>query len=445
METSGIFRIRRDEWLPAAVALLVMAALNLLMMGKYYDLFTRSGNVAYWQVFYGHFTVSGFDSFFYLTLSHWKVYYTLYRHPLIALFLYPLYAINRWLMGLTGINCAVHIVAVVMTVADVYTFIFMYRILRELVGVRRGDALLLSALFFSFAYIMLACVVPDHFGISMLLIAVTLYVAGRKAKDGRLMRPWQTALLFFLASGVTLTNGLLVLLAAAWCNGRRFFRPRSLLVAVAVPLLLLAAGYMWQDLAIVRPDNRKQLARIEKRLHTDKRFAREYERQKAWMKTRTESDNTYLRWIDTHTSRWDTAVENLFGESVQLHRDYLLQDTNRTRPIVVRYGRAYNYVAEAVLLLLFAAGVWAGRGRRFMQLAVAWFLFNMLLHIGVGFALTEVYIMAAHWLWVVPLAIGCLLNGRPGLQRPVRVAVAALTLWLWAWNGTLVYRYMVSP
>lgn len=442
---TGLLKIRRDERLPAAAALLVMAALNALMMGKYYDLFTRSGNVAYWQVFYGHFTVSGFDSFLYLTISHWKVYYTLYRHPLLPVMLYPLCALNHRLTGLTGVNCAVHIVAVLLVVADVYTFIFVYRILRELVGVRRGDALLLSALFFSFAYVMLACVVPDHFGISMLLLVATLYVAGSKAKAGRQMAPWQTALLFLVTAGVTLTNGLLVLMAAAWCNGRRFFRPRSLIVAVAVPLAVLAAAYLYVDTTVVRPDYRRQQARLEQQLRTDKKFAREYMRQKEWMKTRTESDNTYLRWIDTHTSRWDTAVENLFGESVQLHRDYLLQDTNRTRPIVVRYARIYNYVAEAVLLMLFAAGVWAGRRQRFMLPVVAWFAFNMLLHIAVGFALTEVYIMAAHWAWAVPIAIGCLFtacHGNPRQTTALRTAVIAVTLWLWAWNGTLVYMYM---
>lgn len=443
----GILKIKREEWLPAGAALLVMMVLNLLMMGKYYDLFTRSGNVAFWQIFYGHFTVSGFDSFLYLTISHWKVYYTLYRHPLLPAFLYPFCALNHWLMELTGINCAVHIVAVLLVVADVYSFVFIYRIMREIVGVRRSDAVLLSAMFFSFAYVMLACVVPDHFGISLLLIVVTLYVAGSKAKAGLPMKPWHTALLFFLAAGVTLTNGLLVLLAAAWCNGRRFLRPRSLLVSVVVPLALLAAGYLCLDIMVVRPDYRVQRAKLEERLRTDKKFAREYMKEKKWMKTRTESDNTYLKWIDTRTSRWDTTVENLFGESVQLHRDYLLQDTNRTRPIIVRYGHVYNYVAEAMLLLLFAAGVWAGRRSRFMQPVMAWFAFNMLLHIAVGFALTEVYIMAVHWIWAVPIAIGYLFVAcREKLRHLIalRTVVAALTLWLWAWNGTLVYMYMRS-
>ncbi|MBR1688351.1 MAG: hypothetical protein IJ710_07445 [Prevotella sp.] len=443
-----VWCIKREEWAAAAVALLVFVAENILMIGKYYSLFTRGGRVAFWSIFSGHFTVSGFDSYIYLILSHWKVYYTLYRHPLLPLFLWPFAKLNKWLMTTYEHNFAVYIVGALLVVSSLYAFVFLYRILRELVGLRRWDATLLSALFFSFAGIMLTSVVPDHFCYSMTLILLTLYLAGRHLKSGTPMPGWQTGLLFFFTSGITLTNGLFVLLAAFFCNGgRRFFQWRHLVPAFVLPLLLVVAGYLFLDITVVRPDTRVQQARIEKRMKTDARFAQRVRAHEAWMKTRTSSNNTYTQWIDLRTSRWDTAVENLFGETIQLHTDYLLQDTNRTRPIIVRYRHAYNYVVEAVLLLLFAAGCWAGRRERFFQLVMAWFLFNMVLHIGIGFALTEVYIMGAHWLFALPIAVGYLLGirgeGRGRVTRNgLRLLIAGLTLYLWIYNGSLFYQYM---
>ena len=41
----------------------------------------------------------------------------------------------------------------------------------------------------------------------------------------------------------------------------------------------------------------------------------------------------FLNWTDVSTSRWDVAVENLFGESLQLHRDHLLGDIATHRVI----------------------------------------------------------------------------------------------------------------
>ena len=70
---------------------------------------------------------------------------------------------------------------------------------------------------------------------------------------------------------------------------------------------------------------------------------------------------------------------------------------------------------------------------------------DMMLHIGLGFGINEVYIMTAHWAFVIPLAVAYLLRRTDGKIRTVlRVALWVLTAFLLAWNGALIARYMLG-
>lgn len=129
--------------------------------------------------------------------------------------------------------------------------------------------------------------------------------------------------------------------------------------------------------------------------------------QKAWNKHtgKPMGKGEFIKWTDISTSRSETAVENLFGESIQLHDQHLLQDTLRSRPVIVPYSWIINYVVEAVIVLLFIGGIWCGRRSRFLWMALGGFAFDMFLHMGLGFGINEVYIMGAHWLFVMPMAM----------------------------------------
>ena len=113
--------------------------------------------------------------------------------------------------------------------------------------------------------------------------------------------------------------------------------------------------------------------------------------------------------------------------------------------MVVAYRSAVNYVVEALLVVLFAAGVWAGRRNRFLWLVMSFFAFDVFIHIVLGFGINEVYIMGAHWLFVMPLAIGFLMKRMGGMARlGLRVVVAAVALWLLAYNGCLFAEYLLG-
>lgn len=435
--------LRKEERPIAGVALVVFAALNALLIANHWQSFTRGAHVGFWSVFYNHLNMSGYDIFSLIFISCMRLHWNALRHPLFVVLLFPLFWLNRLIMPPTEFNAAVLLMAALLVAADVWGAVLMHRLLRDVVEVRRVDAALLTALFYGFAHVMIATMVPDHFALSLPLLLLTLLIAGRKLKEGKPMKLWQSALLFFLTAGVTLTNGVKVALAAWFANGRKVFAWRSI-ASFVVPTLLLGAIYVWQQDAIVAPQERK-IKRIEAAVAKKDpvRIAKLKEHNDFVKQQNGEAltkDVPLLEWSDITTDRWQSAVDNLFGESLQLHRDYLLEDVQQTRPVFVQYRSALNYVVEALLVVLLAVGAWTARHEKFFLMLLAWFGFDMLMHMGFGFGLNEVYIMTAHWAFIIPIAAGYILR-RSNSMAP-RVLVAALAVWLWAYNTAIVIDYL---
>lgn len=435
--------LRKEERPVAIVALIVFAALNALLIANHWQSFTRGAHVGFWSVFYNHLNMSGYDIFSLIFISCMRLHWNALRHPLFVALLLPLFWLNHQIMPPTEFNAAVLLMGALLVAADVWGAVLMHRLLRDVVEVNRMDAVLLTALFYGFAHVMVATMVPDHFALSLPLLLLTLLIAGRRLKKGKPMKLWQSALLFFLTAGMTLTNGVKVALAAWFVNGRKVFSWRSILSFV-VPTLLLGAVYLWQKEAIIAPQEhnikrieaavaKKDPARIAKlKEHDD--FVKQ---QNGEALTKSVP---LLEWSDMTTSRWQSAVDNLFGESLQLHRDYLLEDVQQTRPVFVEYRLAVNYIVEALVVLLLVAGAWIARREKFFLMVLSWFAFDMIMHMGFGFGLNEVYIMTAHWAFIIPIAAGYILKRKNSMAA--RVLVAALTLWLWAYNAVIVIGYL---
>lgn len=440
-----MFKIKREEWMLLLVGILVFAALNWLMLQYNFDTFTHAQRGGFYSMFHGHVTVSGYDEYTYITLSKWRILYQLYRHPLLAAMFYPFSALNDWLMFEYHINFAIIIWAVIMLFCDVYSLIFLYRIEREIIGLNRADATLLAALFFSFAHIMISCFVCDHFGLSMMLLLMSLYLGGKYLKEKRRMPAWLTGLLVLITSGVTLTNGVKPALAAWFTCGRRVFRWRYLLVAGVLPVCLLGGAFWYQNECVVKPDKEWGERMAAKRVARDSMFLKRNEAHRQLISRNKQgqiSENPLFEWTDTKASRWDAVVENLFGESILLHREHLLEDVNISRPVIVRYHQAWQYAVVAIVVLLFLAGIWTGRCEKFLWLCLSWFAFDMVLHLVLGFGIIEVYIMAAHWAFVIPVATGYLLKALP--WKSLRAGILLLALLLWTYNGVLITQYLTN-
>lgn len=485
----NLFAIRRDERWMALGVVLVLTALHGLVIYHYNHIF-MDPSPGYWARFLHFFHLSGFDPITYSVATIWMAKYNVYRHPLLAFFVAPLCWLNNGLMALTGVNCVQYVVAAVWIVFGLYAFLFSFRIQRELVGIGRVPAILLSAMLFGFAHVMVAAVAPDHFILSMTLLLLVIYLCGTLKKEHRELTTWQTILLFVVTAGITLSNGVKVFLCSFFTNGRRFFRPKYLLLAVLLPSTLLwatarveyhylvlpmekvAHAKKARDQKMLREKAAQQKAEAEKTFQLQAAEAAKHGdslmlaqaaarldsvRRKAAAVSSSPpykakmgkpiSNGEFMRWTDITTSRADAIVHNLFGEGIQLHEDHVLGDVLRHRPVIVKYRHVVNYVAEGLLVLLFLLGVVVGLRRqpRFMLMLLSCFAFDMLLHLGLGFGLNEVYIMSCHWIFIIPVAVAYLFRAVHSrrTKRALLALVALLTFWLWAWNLSLVFSVLV--
>ena len=484
-----IFKIKKEErWLALGI-FLALAILNGVVIARYAGTFTLVTD-DYYKNFIRHFCVSGFDPLTYWVLSDWNAAYNVYRHPLLAFYMYIPYLINMGLMKLTGYNCALFIAVIIQMFCGFYATLFLQRIFREVLELDKAASSILTLLFFSFGYVMVTCIVPDHFVISMLLLILALYVSGRRIKHNHPLKIWQTVVYFVLTAGTSLNNGLKIFFSALFVNRKRFFCPKYLLLAVILPAALLWGFCRWEYRTFVWPveiarkemkakkaaekearqERMAQLKQIKDSLTKDsiqrglkiitpeeiaqktkndsiqkaKQLARNEARKKRGPKQGAPiMKGEFMNWTDATSSRALSIVENLMGESIQLHQDYVLQDELRHRPMFVNYRYAFNYIVEALIIILFLAGIWAGRKSRYLWLVMSYFGLDMLLHIGLGFGLNEVYIMTGHWIYALPIAIGFLLKETRHQRYSLCLKSLLLTigLFLLIYNGILIIGY----
>jgi len=409
-------KIKPAEWLVAAIALPVIVGLQWLMVGKFWPLFANYSDAS-WLRFMRNFHMSGFDPITYTILTDGTFGYDVLRHPLLAIMLYPLYGLNQLLWGMTGANCAQLLMAVLLTFCAFYSVLFVFRILYEKMGVGHIAATLLACMFLGLAYIVVAMIVPDHFCLSLFMLLLIIYKAATKLTLGEQFTLRETVVLFVVTAGITLSNGAVALIIVLMVNGREFFRRRFFLLGVCLPAIAMLITAFVLRSTIAHGDGGATNA-VAQQMH----------------------------WVKNNVNRGDVLVENFFGESLQLHRKHVLGDVLVRRPVVVRYSWWWQYAAEGLVGLLLAGGIWAGRRTRLLWMLMAVFGFNLLLHLGLGFAIDEVHIMAAHWAFVVPLIIGFLIHRLKGMCRTsVLLLVAAITLYLWSYHGYLLVRYLTWP
>lgn len=471
--------VNKKEIIRRALVLAYVTLLNALVIARYWHQFSYL-NDNYRRLVLNTFHISGFDPLSYIVIDHWTTAYNIYRHPLLAFFMWLPSQLNAAVEWLTGRNAAPLIMGCILVACAYYTYIYMVRLLHRVVGIGEGDAWLLTTFLFSFAYVMVTVSVPDHFCLSMFMLTLVLYLSGMKMKAGKTIPRWQTVLLFFLTAGISLNNGIKVFLANLFVSGKRFWRPANLLLTCVLPAALIWGFARWEWYTYERPNFiARQEAKAKKHdkliaktcqqvadtMHTTdtaliRRTALAIVARKDSVKAAKSSrlaihahegkpiaNGEFSQWTDISTPRGWSLIENILGEPIQLHNDHLLEDVLRNRPVIVHYRFAFNYIAEALVLLLFLFGVWAGRRSRFLWLALSFLGFDLLIHVVLGFGLNEAYIMSAHWLIVVPIAVAYLLKDaahstKEWIRLTPRLLIGVLTLYLLIYNGTLYVGYL---
>lgn len=474
-QTINIFRIRREERMAFICSSVAFFILNLLNIIRYFDsLTTSTGNS--WSQFIKGWHLAGFDPITYSVLTDWSVGYNIYRHPLLPYFVWPFSKLNEGLMALTGINFAIIITALLLIFFATYAFIFLSRIFWEIIGTKRSEAYVLATLNFSFAFVLLSTLVPDHFCPSMFCLILTLYLCGRKLERGKALNWWQTILLFFFTAGISLNNGLKVFLAALVTRRGKFFRPGYLVIAVILPCALIWGSAKLTYKYLVWPTEmankakgkakrEAQLERLQKQaianidVNDTAAISLAKDSVKKSLEAKREKRRTmsavykhtgkpiakgqFMSWTDMTTNRLDVAVECLFGEGIMLHEDYLLGDVLVNRPVIVHYHNWFNYIVEAFIVILFLLGIWYGRKSLLLWTGMSFFLMDMALHMGLGFGINEISIMSPHYLFVLPIAMGFVLKSlNEKWRKRLTISLAVVSVYLIIWNVALLIDYL---
>ena len=444
-----IFKVKKEErWLAFAM-LAVFVTFNAMVIASHYHVYTMDAHGGFWSVFTKNFRMSGYDCWSWITVSGGRIHFVTSRHPLYLTFLYPLYLLNDWLIQNVGYNFAVYFMAVIIVFSAFYAVLFMYRVFREVLELRRKDARILTLLLFSFGHVLIPTMVPDHFVISLMLLSLTLYITGKKMKKGQLLTAWQSLVLTFFTAGMATSNGVKTLLAGLFTNGKKVFTCKFISIGVVLPLFLLL-GIQQSQYYLLEVPQQAVVSHIESEtLKKNPQKVLEHKKQRdEWQRThlgQPVGDGVITKLMDVSTPRIPTIVENFFGESIQLHQRSLLKDVSWERPIFVEYNWSVNYIIEAFIVLLFIVGIVFSYKQRFFKMLLAWFACDLTLHLILGFAVTEVYIMTSGWAFIIPISYGYLLRQLSmKWLKVMRVALIMLTIYLWIYNAGQTFYYLMS-
>ena len=449
MHIFNIFKVKKEERWLAFTMLAVFVTFNAMVIASHYHVYTMEAHGGFWSVFTKNFRMSGYDCWSWITVSGGRIHFVTSRHPLYLTFLYPLYLLNDWLIQNVGYNFAVYFMAVIIVFSAFYAVLFMYRVFREVLELRRKDARLLTLLLFSFGHVLIPTMVPDHFVISLMLLSLTLYITGKKMKKGQLLTAWQSLVLTFFTAGMATSNGAKTLLAGLFTNGKKVFTVKFISIGVVLPLLLLL-GIQQSQYYLLEVPQQAVVSHIESEtLKKNPQKVLEHKKQRdEWQRThlgQPVGDGVITKLMDVSTPRIPTIVENFFGESIQLHQRSLLMDVSWERPIFVEYNWSLNYIIEAFIVLLFIVGIVFSYKQRFFKMLLVWFACDLTLHLILGFAVTEVYIMTSGWAFIIPISYGYLLRQLSMKWRKVmRVTLILLTIYLWIYNAGQTFYYLMS-
>lgn len=443
-----IFKIKKEERWLALIALLFFIFLNTLTICSHWDAYTMGAHGGFWTIFTKRFCISGYDCWSWITVSGMRIHFTTMRHPLYLTFLYPMYLLNHWLIDVTGVNFAVFMIAIVLIFSALYSAIFVYRILREVIGLEATDSYIMTAMLFSFGHVMLPAMSPDHFIISMMLLSMTLYICGKKILKHSTLKAWQSMALMFFTAGMATSNGVKTLLAGLITNERKFFSWKYIVIGIIVPLAALFAiqRYQYYTFEIPQKETIAKIDAANAKKHKLPTPAQHAKRQH-WIDThgmKSVAKHGFWSLFDFETSRYETLKENFFGESFQLHQQHPVEDVFQTRPVFVKYSWTGNYIVEILLVLLLLAGIVTGVRDKFMLMVLSWFACDITLHLILGFGINEVYIMTASWILVYPISMGYLRKRIPDkFLSAFRALLVFLTIYLYAYNGRIILNYFL--
>lgn len=244
-------------------------------------------------------------------------------------------------------------------------------------------------IFISFGFVWVLAAVPESFPLAMLSLLLTVWYC-KKVLTRHCEYPignWVWFALFLFCSGITITNGLKVLVAYVICNWPMLVKRRKMQWGEIRPITVLGfgiaafvmfgVGFFALRMALWNMNHPESV------------------------KTASAAISQTLSWIPEDLGVWG----RLHGFAVNF----------LTVPVVSRF--AFSDIVHpghpsmgwmlwaGVLFLLCGLSVIRNRESKIVHVLLGMFSIDLLIHIVCGWGLAEGWIFCAHWFWMMPILV----------------------------------------
>jgi hypothetical protein len=292
---------------------------------------------------------------FYFSDLNW-ISYMPFRHPLLGVISSPFVLIfNR----VADTSQLLYCIFLHLTFAALGTFcVWMVKQIAGWVG---------ALIFITFPFVWIVSAVPESYAVSMCVLLTVVWWALNQNNYGlsyiQKLVIW--VLLFILAGGVTLTNGLKVIVTYVISNNltkRQFKKLFFFLLIFCIAGVVFFAVRMWLW-NVMHPKSQKTISHAV---------------------------SVTLRWMSTDMTFGEWCKSVMFN--------FVLY------PLTLGYGLASIWAV--VIYGMSCVNMWVSRKERITWILLGMFSVDLVIHVICRWALDEAWIFSPHWIWIMPIIIG---------------------------------------
>lgn len=313
-----------------------------------------------------------------LFADHRLITFTRFRHPLFGWLMSPIPLFGARIADVSFLAYWGYLSFIFSGIVTASVWA-VYRIAARVEGVGKVWAAVCAALFACFGYVRYLAAGPESFSVSMLLALAVLWWAVRSPfADGR--RPlagkgmydkivW--GVLFFVATGITITQGAKVLIAYL-VSRQMTKRDWMCLAGGAAAVVLAGVGFYMVKLVLLGSGGRTISAAF------------------ADLFSCIPHDLTWAQRL--------RMLEMFFFEPILPHGvPYSVSE------ITTGYSSWWQYAVCAVVYLTAAVGAWRMRGTLLVKVIAGMFCVDAAIHLVMFWGMSEAQIYCGHWFYALPI------------------------------------------
>lgn len=305
------------------------------------------------------------------------------------------------------------------------SFLYMYRILREVIELTPFESILYSIFLFSFGHILLMAVLPETYPISLCLLLISVYYTGSFLKNKDKYKFYKIFILFMLTAGTTTTNGIKILISILFV--KMPIKKRILQIFIAGSLFALSGSAVYL---------------VSNKIKAHYAIT-------ANIKDSTKNDsNTHtpgsLQFIDKTSPIIETIKENFIGETILFH-DAEFKDVYHGRNVIKKYTSISDNIVIYSIIFIFIVSAIINRKNKFVQYLLCCWCVDIFIHLICRFGLNECYIFGSHWLYIIPIVIAVLAKQTRGYTHHfLNMYIVLATLFIGYNNLSKLTHYLLS-